>query len=52
MVDLSSSEMLFYGGIAVMVVAVVALLIALPVFKSTGKKINKQLEQEYGKLPK
>ncbi len=45
-----SSELLFYGGIVIMVVAVIAAIGSIIIFKATGKKLQKKFEQEYGKL--
>lgn len=49
MVGLSSSEIIFYGGIAVMAAAGVLSVICAIVFLMTGKRLKKRLEQEYGK---
>lgn len=46
---LPSSELLFYGGIAVMCLSAAAAAGCVIIFKITGKKIRKILEQEYGK---
>lgn len=45
-----SSEALFWGGIFVIIAAVLLLLICCVVFHITGKRIQKILEEEYGKL--
>lgn len=45
-----NSEILFWGGIAVMIVALMLLLLCGVIFFITGKKIKKTLEHEYGKL--
>ncbi|GFI70578.1 hypothetical protein IMSAG249_02407 [Lachnospiraceae bacterium] len=50
MAGLSGSEQLFYGGIALMVIAVIVSGICTIIFKIMGKKIRHKLEQEYGKL--
>ena len=47
--DLSNSEMLFYGGIAVMAAAVVVAIIATIVLRIFGKQLQVQLEAEFGK---
>lgn len=52
MFALSSSELLFYGGIAAMALAALLALICTFVFQHTGKKLKEKFEQEYGKLPK
>lgn len=49
MIHLSESEMLFYGGLAVMAAAVVLAVLCAAVFAWTGRKLKKKLEQEYGK---
>ena len=49
MFDLSSSEWMLYGGIAVMLMAVVLALLCGVIFTITGKKLNKKLDKEYGK---
>ena len=49
MSDLSGSELLLYGGLAVMAVSVVAAVVCLLVFTSTGRKLKKKMEREYGK---
>lgn len=49
MIGLSSSELIFYGGIAVMAVTGVLAVICVILFCFTGKRIRKRLEQEYGK---
>ncbi|MCI9143769.1 MAG: hypothetical protein HFH87_14345 [Lachnospiraceae bacterium] len=46
---LTPSEIMFYGGIAVMCLTAVAAVCCVILFKITGKKIRKILEQEYGK---
>lgn len=46
---LSISEQLFYGGIAMMLFAVLITGIAICVFSISGKRIKRQLENEYGK---
>ena len=48
--DLSDSELLFYGGIALMIAAVVLSILCVVVFRITGRRLHKKLEQEYGKL--
>lgn len=46
---LSENEWFFWGGIAAMSGAVILAVLCLAVFSFTGRKIKKQLEQEYGK---
>lgn len=43
------SEMLFYGGIAIMAAAAVLTVACVVLFTITGRRIRKRLEQEYGK---
>ena len=47
---LSASEMLLYGGLGIMTVAVAATLICIVVFRHTGRKIGEQLVQKYVKM--
>lgn len=49
MIGLSSSEIIFYGGIIVMAAACVLAVLSAVVFVFTGKRLKKCLEQEYGK---
>ncbi len=42
------SQVLFYGGLIVMGASVVLALVSLLIFRITGKRIKKKLEQEYG----
>ncbi len=49
MLQLSTSQLLFYGGIAGIAVSVIAMAVSAAVFKATGRKIRKDLEKEYGK---
>ena len=48
MFGLSGSECLLYGGIAVMAAAVLAAAASIVVFRITGKKIARVLDEEYG----
>lgn len=45
----TQSELLLYGGIAVMGAACVLGAVGILVFKITGKRLKRRLEQEYGK---
>lgn len=45
-----SGETLFYCGIALMVAAAVGVVISLVVFSVSKKKLNRQLDKEYGEL--
>ncbi len=49
MPELSGSELLFYGGIAVMAAAAVAAVLCIVIFSVSGRSIRRRLEQEYGK---
>lgn len=49
MAGLSESELLLYGGIAVMIVTVVLSVICTILFWVTGRKIKRKLTEEYGK---
>lgn len=50
--SLSSSELLLYIGEAVMGLATVSAAACIIIFRITGKKIKRILEQEYGKCLK
>ena len=47
---LSDSEMLFYGGIAIMVFSILLFAVCMIFFSLKWKKLKKRLEQEYGLL--
>lgn len=47
--ELTTSEWLFYGGLAVMAIAFMMALLCITVFFFTGRELKKKLEQEYGK---
>lgn len=47
--EMTGSEQLFLGGIALMGAAAVLTVVWLAVFSVTGKRLKKRLEQEYGK---
>jgi len=49
MFDLSKSECLFYGGIVMMAVTVVLAIAGIVVFITTGRRLKRTLEEEYGK---
>lgn len=49
MFGLSSSEILFFIGIAVMVIAVMGAILCVIIFSLTGRSLKERLEQEYGK---
>jgi len=48
-VEVSGSELLFYGGIACIATAVVLAVAAAVVLHITGKRLKHKLEEEYGK---
>lgn len=48
MFGLSGSEILCYGGLAVMAASVAAALLCAVIFSITGKKLKEKLMQEYG----
>lgn len=52
MLLLSESELLFWGGIAIMAAAATLAIICVIVFICTGRKLKRKLEKEYGKLQK
>ena len=45
----SSSELLFYGGVAVMALAALGGVTATIVFTLSGRRLRRKLEQEFGK---
>lgn len=49
MSGLSGSELLFYGGLAAMGAAAAGALLCIVIFRVSGRKLKKKLEQEYGK---
>jgi hypothetical protein len=49
---LSESELLLYGGIAIMIVAAISTVIDIAVFILSGWKLRNRLEQEYGNIQK
>ncbi len=49
MLYLSGSQWLFWGGIGAMVLVAVLGMMSVVVFAFTGRRIQKKLEQEYGK---
>ncbi len=46
-----SSEILFYSGIFLVALAAIFALVCIIIFKISGNKLKKKLEQEYGKCP-
>lgn len=49
MLVFSQVDIWFYGGIAIMILAVLAGIGDIVVFGITGKKLRNKLEKEYGK---
>ena len=45
----TSVEMWLYGGIALIFLALFLAILCLIIFRITGRRIHKQMEQEYGK---
>lgn len=46
----SESELLLYGGILIVALAVVLAVICMITFTLTGRKIKSRLEKDYGKI--
>ncbi len=49
MTNLTISDLLFYGGISAMGAAAILAIAAIIIFRTSGKKLNRQLENEFGK---
>lgn len=49
MLGFSQVDIWFYGGIAIMILAVLAGIGDIVVFGITGKKLRNKLEKKYGK---
>lgn len=45
---MATSDLLFYGGIALMGIAVAAAVAACIIFSISGKRLKAQLEKEFG----
>jgi uncharacterized membrane protein len=43
-----TGEILFYCGVALMVMALVMAIISIVIFSITGEKLKKKLEKDYG----
>lgn len=50
MLGFVGSEGLFYGGIAVMAAVGILTVLSLIIFTITGRRIKKELKQEYGEI--
>ena len=48
MSQLTATELFFYGGIAIMALAVLLALVSIGLFWSGGKRLRAKLEKEYG----
>lgn len=48
--NVSVSELLFYGGLIGMGTTMILALLAAVIFRITGKKLKRKLEEEYGKI--
>lgn len=48
----SESEVLLYGGIALMSIAIILAIISIVTFVLTGWKIKSRLEKDYGEIEK
>lgn len=49
MAGLSESEILFYGGIAIMLLAAAVAALSAVVFIFCGRRLKRKLEEEFGK---
>lgn len=49
MLVLTDSELLLYGGISLMVAAVLSGIVAAVIFSIAGKRLKTRLEREFGK---
>lgn len=47
--NLTRSDKLFYAGIAMMILSVILLVIFLMIFHIRSEKLNRKLDEEYGK---
>lgn len=50
MLDLSRGQLLLYGGIGLIAVAVATAVVCIVIFVVNGKKIRRKLKQDYGEL--
>lgn len=48
MSGLTSSEIILYAGIAIMIMAAVLAIISIVVLKISGTRLRKKLQREYG----
>lgn len=49
MTHLSHSEILLYGGLALMAAAALLAVVFMIIYICTGRNLKKRLEEEYGK---
>lgn len=49
MFGLTEGDLLFYSGIAIMAISAVGATVAIILFSLSKKRLQAQLEQEYGK---
>lgn len=47
-IGLSGSELLFYGGLAIMVSVVILTGVCIAIFTYTGRRLKEKLVKEYG----
>ena len=45
----TTGSIMFYGGIGIAAVALLALIIALLAFRGSKKRLRRKLDEEYGK---
>ena len=50
MSNLSTGELLFYAGIACIAFSVCVAVVSICIFRYTGKKLNRKLDELYGEL--
>lgn len=50
MLGLSGSELLFYGGLVIMAISIILALPLIIISNIKGQKLQRVLEQEYGKI--
>ncbi len=50
LMEAGSSELLFWGGVAIMAIVVVMAVVCIIIFGITGRKLKRKMEDEYGTL--